>query len=629
MASDAHPYRTPSRSPRLSLPSVHLIPSPGVGRERPRRYEPLILRTGVVIGLALLMIALTIALEVALVFSQHNNGFGVHQKNVFGFVPGSLLTAFFPIVLVAPIARLWQSTDWAVRWFQPYVMLSKGNAKAEDTVLLDYMAYNKVYALLVSFRRKHWLVHVSIITALATGLVQPFAGSIFDLEQRRMSQTTGIAGERVVGLSDEIPTLSPFLAAAGFTDAATFQSLPDPPFVSDSWAIATFRYPTIKGNNANVTVNTTAVLTSVKCENPAESMLTLANPLLYTINLTLADGCQGHVAFNPTDAEQQYGVVQADPETCKFNADINVSFAPVMFWFFHYDVSSTNSSDMTPEGKGVICRPQIGVYDVLTTVFLNNGSVIDVQSLGNLSAANNVTGFPLNGSAYNGVLFDRTNDTFVASRAVSIQTGVPGSIFRFALQTDPSLSSFFASETGFLNITNKVYTQFLSVSAKSIYFVPASENLQGEVTQMLLRLVIVPFPAHCLAVLFLLIGIIGIAVHILHRRQRRELYLTAPPGSIATSMALAYHSGMGDLLIPYDDEASMVCKLGMLNYGIDRRTGAIVAVEREGGSIFGQDDAESTLLGHEEERGRDFGREKREGTSESGFDRVSVGMMRR
>ncbi|OCH83714.1 hypothetical protein OBBRIDRAFT_892155 [Obba rivulosa] len=54
-----------STSSRKSRASLHLIPTPGVERALPPRYEPLVLRTWVVMSIAGFMIALAIAIEVA------------------------------------------------------------------------------------------------------------------------------------------------------------------------------------------------------------------------------------------------------------------------------------------------------------------------------------------------------------------------------------------------------------------------------------------------------------------------------------------------------------------------------------------------------------------------------------
>lgn len=102
--------------------------------------------------------------------------------------------------------------------------------------------------------------------------------------------------------------------------------------------------------------------------------------------------------------------------------------------------------------------------------------------------------------------------------------------------------------------------------------------------------------AHGLAALLILIGLIGIVIHLLHRRMRRGLYLTAAPGTVAAVVALTSHSGFGELLHPYDDARAIRTKLANLRFSIDHRTGAIIADE------FGYDESAEEMRRRMEER---------------------------
>lgn len=88
-------------------------------------------------------------------------------------------------------------------------------------------------------------------------------------------------------------------------------------------------------------------------------------------------------------------------------------------------------------------------------------------------------------------------------------------------------------------------------------------------------------------------------VHFNHRRQRQTLKLAAPPGSLASAIALTSRSGFGELLYPYDDEATLEKKLEGLRFRLDQRTGAILAedFDSEAPDGMGRDDAMLSLLG--------------------------------
>jgi len=67
-----------------------------------------------------------------------------------------------------------------------------------------------------------------------------------------------------------------------------------------------------------------------------------------------------------------------------------------------------------------------------------------------------------------------------------------------------------------------------------------------------------------------------LVLHFMHFKQRRDIYLAHPPGSIASNVALTAHSGFGELLLPYDDQAALARALEPYRFCLDRRTGAIV-----------------------------------------------------
>ena len=108
--------------------------------------------------------------------------------------------------------------------------------------------------------------------------------------------------------------------------------------------------------------------------------------------------------------------------------------------------------------------------------------------------------------------------------------------------------------------------------------------------------------AHGLAAVLLAVGIVGMLVHLLHRHARRDLYLTAPPGSIGASMALAFHAGFGASLTPYDDGESIGRKLRSMRFSMDRRTGAILAEEVDDGDAVTPltRSSEETLKGYKD-----------------------------
>ncbi|KAH8105256.1 hypothetical protein BXZ70DRAFT_1043109 [Cristinia sonorae] len=589
-----------SKSKRYSH-SVHLIPTPGEIERRPERFEPFVLKPWVAFGVATLMVVFGVAISVVYNISKRNQGqdgnidhdltppdltlrlgFPVPQKNVFqGVASTSFLTSFFPTLLIIPMVFAWHVTDQRLRSFHPYVILAQGNARAENSLLLNYTTMNQLSAFWSSMRKGHWLILVSMLTAVITNLLQPFAGALLSVKPIPSSQITTVPSATALGLSPDVKTLNAFLSAAGFTEAAAFQGLPDPPFVRNNWASAQIKLPENPGLNASMILNTFGIRTNTNCVNPTTLTLAIGSSTSYSITATTSTGCSANVTFNPASADQQYGsVAVSTPAACGVAADTTEEFLPVMFWFFHLK-DGTN----TPQAKACICSPTINVFNVEAKVNLNNGSLADVKILSAYTTPNNVTGGTQAGRAFNGVaLQSLATDQFVSARATAIAAGLPGAILRLASQS--GLQQFFDSEDAFLNLTTQIYTQHLSVSAKSIYFVQTTDPILAIKTSLVERILVDELAAIALSILLILTGLVGLTIHTLHLRLRRrtKLHLTSEPGSIASALALTSRSGFGELLVPYDDEDSIARKLRGLRFMLDGRTGAIVALESEEGS---------------------------------------------
>ncbi|KAI3611371.1 hypothetical protein WG66_002222 [Moniliophthora roreri] len=577
--------RTSSTTSFSARDSTHLIPS--ISDSHAKGFHPLALRLPIAIGTPILMLALGIGLEVAMFISKRDNGFAVPKENAISLVSAQFLLAFVPTVLIIPVAFLWRELDWYVRQYQPYILLSRGGATVEETLTNDYRLFRVLGAIINSLRFKHRIVFWSAFTAAATYTLQPLGSTVTSL--------------RSIGLAPDIGELNAFVAAAGFADAAVFNNLEDPPFVKGGWATAEFTFPTDQFLNGTMVVNTTGIQTKANCEGPKETPLVGPNPTAQanrTITSISNGGCNVTVSFDPTVATQQYGVSDASCSDAEKSA--NITFRPVMFWFFHMKDGGGE------EARTVFCKPTITPFNVKAAASLSDGSLINVtESVGNseYSKPNNVTGAPLNGLAFNGLLFEDNTNPFIQARSIAVKSGVPGAIFRAAAQRAGGLQGTFDEPNAFLDLTNKTYTQHLSLSAKSIYFLSQNDTIPAQMNSLLPRLVLNPIPGHVLALIMFMIGCIGIFLHIIHRRQRKGLFLASPPGTIAATMSITSHSGFGQLLMPYDKEEILRDKLSGLRFRLDRRTGALVADDAPvsfGTMKQNRDEAMMSLLGGHE-----------------------------
>ncbi|KAJ7087860.1 hypothetical protein C8R44DRAFT_820004 [Mycena epipterygia] len=569
-ATGQHP---PSYRDAMYVPS-RTLGAPGT---EPKRYHPLTLRNWVVAVVVITLIGLAIGIEVALAISTKNGGFATPVRNVFTGVSPRFLTAFIPTLLVAGLLLIWQSSDRSYRELQPYIVLARGNVTAAEGLLANYSGLSVYGTISNALKFRHWLILLSTITTLFGSLLQPLAGSILQLTQ--LPQTTNgitIHSTKTIALTPDVAQLNAFLAAAGYAEAAVFHGLGDPPFVRGGWSVAEFTPPSGSMLNGTLFVNTTSIQTTPHCEASQTSTLSTPGTSNFTIQATNSAGCNGSVTFNTSlTADSQYGAISID--NCGSD---DVQFQPVMFWFFH----RKNDDIQTPQAASVFCNPTIGAFNVMAEMDLSNSSIVGITPLDNVTTSNNVTGGTLNGRAFNSLKFTPSNDSFVQARAISINAGVSGAIFRFASQLPGGVQPTFDDPNGFLAITNKVYTQHLSISAKSIYFVNAPSSAPARIVSLFPRLWIDALPAHALVAVLLFIGLSALFLHIAHSRQRRHFFLTASPGSIAHIISMTAHARFGEQLYPYDNDETLARKLAGLSFSLDPRTGAVVA-DRDVGPI--------------------------------------------
>ncbi|KAJ7641417.1 hypothetical protein FB45DRAFT_900170 [Roridomyces roridus] len=594
----AHGARFSTSSKRYRE-STHLIPTPGTDKNRPKRYDPVYFWLPVVVGTPLMMLMLGIALEIGIEISSKNGGFAVPVQNVFSIVSTQFLLSFFPTLFVIPVGYVWRSLDWMVRMYQPYVVMVRGNATAEESVLLDYIALGPGRSVFRALKYNHRVVFWSSLLAVTTYIYQPLAGSIFQVQTRGRTSDSQAQSIQSLGLSPDVAELNAFAAAAGYAQAAVFNRLGDPPFVNTAntntgWTTAQFVFSSDTYLNGSMTVNTTGIRTNSNCSNPiSPTAVNIGNGTNGTITATSLSGCNQTVPFNPQVATQQYGVASAP---CPQTASSNVTLDPVVFWFYQ------QKDDQSTEAKAVFCQPFMELFYIKASADLASGQLTGVSIVGDYVKDNNITGPPLNNDTLNGVIFENNTNPFIEARATGIKIGVPGAIFRNASQQINGLQSVFDLPNGFLDLTRKVYTMHLAVAARSAYFVNENTTLSATETQEVPRLYIDPFPAHILAFFLFFSGFLGVFLQLINRRQRRNLFLAAPPGTLAAAVSLTSRSGFGDLLLPYDNPEVMEKKLDALRFRLDKRTGAVLADDYEptveDTSFRGPDDAMMSLLGH-------------------------------
>jgi hypothetical protein len=181
-------------------------------------------------------------------------------------------------------------------------------------------------------------------------------------------------------------------------------------------------------------------------------------------------GCTVSLDFDNT-ADSFFGVDITRNCTSANITALDGTTKPVYFWF-----ASPKASP--PVASLVFCQPQLSLHNVTITVNLANGQLIDVESNGNATLTGIDTNSPpFNGQAFNGVQFNLTGasaDTVL--RANMTQLLLPASVLEVMEKDD--LATALSNPAQVVNATATRYQLFLALSARSNYFVSATDGSQ-------------------------------------------------------------------------------------------------------------------------------------------------------
>ncbi|KAL7284083.1 hypothetical protein ACG7TL_001363 [Trametes sanguinea] len=351
------------------------------------------------------------------------------------------------IVFCTLLSGLWEWTGMEVRRLQPLINLARRDDPEipEKTLLLDYTSMNR------AFYKKDRMVALGAFLSIVTFSLQPLAGALFTL---RDVWWIGPGLNRVADFMD----MTAFQAASSFASADVIYHVGPPPFVSGGYTVAEFEMLTASqlpdGDTGIAYANRSAVLSQ------ALAMVNQQSERSVWHNTALFGQCEYAWTVN-SNATYLFGVATADFAECGQDfASVPIQYRPVLFWFFMYSPE--------PTAAVVLCTPHVSGMPVSVAVDLATKvtEVTPLQSSPDDANSTNVGSF-----AYNGLFFDESSldDTSLA-RLQSIQQQLPGAVFEAAKANDTLLLSTF-SNNGFVALARDVYTTYLSLVAKSVYFV--------------------------------------------------------------------------------------------------------------------------------------------------------------
>jgi len=546
-----------------------------------RGWTPVPLRARFWIPLVTFMILLAIGLEIALHYSNVQKGWPTFSALTTdqGFM--HFVYTLPPVIVAMIIVALWAWTDIEIKKMQPYIDLVHGDSPPQRSLLLDYTRTNNFVVWISAFWNQHYMVAIATLLVLLGLVFQPLAAAMFTIRDTYLAHPmTNVSNLGAVGLNQDanFQDLTSFLSAAGFASSSVLYHLGDPPFLHDVYTVAPFQIPRNVASNGTVFANTTAVKTEPNCN------------LTTTVSTATGNGgWQNNATFN--GCTFSYSVNKSTPHL--FGSDVfancipgqPVWFQPIVLWFFTYDTSP-------PQGSATYCAPSISLWEVAVTVDIATGNLTSVQEISQLNAnstsplaslSGNITGVPLNGRAYNGIQFNLTGaDQFVIARQNATDLQLPSSILQAAATAPGGLATAFATNS-FTGMAVQVYTTYLQLIAKSVYFLPiTNQTIPVQVKSVQKRLWLSAVAVHIEVVALFVVALVGAYIQILHRINRRNLNLLHEPGTIASAVSIGAQTNLANLLDGHQQEDDFIRTLQNKKFRIDPRTMKIIMQGEDG-----------------------------------------------
>ncbi|KAJ9630111.1 hypothetical protein H2204_008766 [Knufia peltigerae] len=194
------------------------VPTPGVQHKEfqpqtRRLWTPLFLRRYILSLFLSAFLLVAVALAVLFSVAKKNHGIVDVREDL------SYLWIFGPTVVFIVIAAFWTQVEFRTMQMMPWIVMSKDQVPADESVLLDYVSMWNLVAMFKAAKRKHWVVSVAVLGTLLIKVLIVLSTGLFVKQD--------ITIERPATF-----TLASTLDDSSFTDAFQQTASSDPYFVS-------------------------------------------------------------------------------------------------------------------------------------------------------------------------------------------------------------------------------------------------------------------------------------------------------------------------------------------------------------------------------------------------------------
>ncbi|KAI0107150.1 hypothetical protein GGR51DRAFT_559484 [Nemania sp. FL0031] len=275
------------RPPSLKDPSIRRPISHG--------WRPGYLRRQVIFAFNMVFMLSLIALEALSAISKR-------QKGLTGYTQRSLyLWTLGPTTVITVILVFWSRVEYQANRLMPWIVLARPLGKeitpdlqaydCRQTILLDYSDMLSPKAIWLSFKNKHWLMFVGILSSMIIRVQIVLSSGLFSIEFIHFQQDISVP------LLDQISDKLPNQEDENFVDYRPYRTdlalldvgLQYPNFTSPGLALQQFdiqRALSTMENSTELTVVVDGLSLVLTCDLPPAVITMSSNEFRYDVNST-------------------------------------------------------------------------------------------------------------------------------------------------------------------------------------------------------------------------------------------------------------------------------------------------------------------------------------------------------
>ena len=152
-------------------------------------WRPIAVRIWFIALIVVLPLCLIVVLEILQQVSDSRNGF----VDVSGSgVDSPLVSTYLPAFLAVVLGMMYTSLEFAVSVFAPLAALKRGNVPATRSITVDPLGSIPPFALLRSFRSRHFAQCLAIIAAFVSSLLAIVVSALYSVDSIPKHQTVSL-----------------------------------------------------------------------------------------------------------------------------------------------------------------------------------------------------------------------------------------------------------------------------------------------------------------------------------------------------------------------------------------------------------------------------------------------------